>query len=416
MSNVPQWQKGKNMSEEIKLVLDKDPVPAAADVLEEIQEVVQEIPAAPYLEDANLTEAEMNEVNTFAEAIDITDSAIALNYGAAAQKKIAEFSETALNGVRTKDLGEVGTMLSSLVGELKTFSTNDTAKGLKKWFQGKKSALKTMKAKFDTVDKNVDKIVGALEDHQNQLTEDTVMLDKMYDTNLNYFKELTMYILAGKKRLEQEQNTTLVDLQNKAKETGLAEDAQAANDFSAMCDRFDKKLYDLELSRTISMQMAPQIRMIQNSDMLMIEKITSTVNNTIPLWKNQMVLTLGMAHADEAMKTQKEVNELTNELIKKNAETIKQGTVEIAKESEKGLVELETVKFSNEQLISALDEVVKIQEEGREKRREAENELGKIEAQLKAKLLDIRNAGTGAVEETVEAAAEVLEGQAVEVE
>ena len=332
-------------------------------------------------------------VEDFSTKINLRDSNVVLQYGAAAQQKIADFSDNALEGVKTKDLGEIGKEISSLITELKGFDVDDAGKatGLAKWFKKKANSLTTLKAKYDTVEKNVDRIAGTLQDHQNTLLTDIVMLDKMYETNLTYFKELTMYIIAGKKKLEEERATTLVELQQKAKESGLAEDAQTANDFAALCDRFEKKLYDLELTRTVSMQMAPQIRMIQNNDTLMTEKIQSTVNNTIPLWKNQMVLALTMAHADEAMQAQQEVNEFTNKLIAENAEKIHQGTVEIAKESEKGIVEIETVVYANNQLIDSLDEVVKIQEEGRAKRLAAENELGLIEAQLKQKLLDIRN-------------------------
>ena len=332
-------------------------------------------------------------VEDFSTKINLRDSNVILQYGAAAQQKIADFSDNALEGVKTKDLGEIGKEISSLITELKGFDVDDAGKatGLAKWFKKKANSLTTLKAKYDTVEKNVDRIAGTLQDHQNTLLTDIVMLDKMYETNLTYFKELTMYIIAGKKKLEEERATTLVELQQKAKESGLAEDAQTANDFAALCDRFEKKLYDLELTRTVSMQMAPQIRMIQNNDTLMTEKIQSTVNNTIPLWKNQMVLALTMAHADEAMQAQQEVNEFTNKLIAENAEKIHQGTVEIAKESEKGIVEIETVVYANNQLIDSLDEVVKIQEEGRAKRLAAENELGLIEAQLKQKLLDIRN-------------------------
>ena len=354
-------------------------------------------PAAPkpetaYLEDANLSEAEKKIVQDFSEKIDLKDSGIVLQYGSAAQKKVSDFADSALQGVKTKDLGEVGNMISNLVTELKGFSVESTEKkGLFGKVKKKMNDFTQLKAKYDTAESNVNKIVGALEGHQNTLQKDIVMLDKMYDSNLDYFKELTMYILAGKTKLAKEQSTTLVELQKKAQETGLAEDAQAANDFAALCDRFDKKLYDLELTRTISMQMAPQIRLVQNSDTLMVEKIQSTINNTIPLWKNQMVLALGVAHSQQAMQAQREVNELTNALIKKNAETLKTGSIEIAKESERGLIDMETVRYSNEQLIQSLDEVIRIQEEGRQKRRDAEAELGKIEAELKAKLLDIKN-------------------------
>lgn len=346
-----------------------------------------------YLADANLTEAEQKTVNEFAEKINLKDSGIVLQYGSAAQKKVSEFADNALEGVKTKDLGEVGNMITDLVSELKGFSAEtEEKKGLFGFIKKKVNDITKLKTKYDSAEKNVDKITEALEGHQNTLQKDIIMLDKMYDSNLVYFKELTMYIIAGKKKLEQERSTTLVELQNKAKESGLAEDAQAANDFASLCDRFEKKLYDLELTRSISMQMAPQIRLVQNSDTLMVEKIQSTVNNTIPLWKNQMVLALGTVHSQQAMQAQHEVNELTNELIKKNAETLHQATVDIAKESERGIVDMETVQYSNEQLIASLDEVIQIQEEGRQKRREAETQLGIIEAELKQKLLDIRNA------------------------
>ena len=390
------------MSDEIKLeldpkvpTLDLDVATPSAVSVPNIEDVtaLQTGEAPAYLSDANLSDAEKQMVEDFSTKINLRDSNVILQYGAAAQQKIADFSDNALEGVKTKDLGEIGKEISSLITELKGFDVDDAGKatGLAKWFKKKANSLTTLKAKYDTVEKNVDRIAGTLQDHQNTLLTDIVMLDKMYETNLTYFKELTMYIIAGKKKLEEERATTLVELQQKAKESGLAEDAQTANDFAALCDRFEKKLYDLELTRTVSMQMAPQIRMIQNNDTLMTEKIQSTVNNTIPLWKNQMVLALTMAHADEALQAQQEVNEFTNKLIAENAEKIHQGTVEIAKESEKGIVEIETVVYANNQLIDSLDEVVKIQEEGRAKRLAAENELGLIEAQLKQKLLDIRN-------------------------
>ncbi len=390
------------MSDEIKLeldpkvpTLDLDVATPSAVSVPNIEDVtaLQTSEAPAYLSDANLSDAEKQMVEDFSTKINLRDSNVILQYGAAAQQKIADFSDNALEGVKTKDLGEIGKEISSLITELKGFDVDDAGKatGLAKWFKKKANSLTTLKAKYDTVEKNVDRIAGTLQDHQNTLLTDIVMLDKMYETNLTYFKELTMYIIAGKKKLEEERATSLVELQEKAKESGLAEDAQTANDFAALCDRFEKKLYDLELTRTVSMQMAPQIRMIQNNDTLMTEKIQSTVNNTIPLWKNQMVLALTMAHADEAMQAQQEVNEFTNKLIAENAEKIHQGTVEIAQESEKGIVEIETVVYANNQLIESLDEVVKIQEEGRAKRLAAENELGLIEAQLKQKLLDIRN-------------------------
>ena len=363
------------------------PEPLKAPIVSENGEIV----TPEYMENITLTEEEQKMVDEFSEKIDLEDTSIVLNYGAASQKKIADFSDNALQGVKSKDLGEVGNAIASLVTELKGFSIDEPEKkGIAAWFKKKGNSIAALKNRYDTAENNVNKITGVLEDHQNQLTSDVVMLDKMYDSNLTYFKELTMYIIAGKKKLDKERETTLADLRKKAEESGLAEDAQAANDFAAVCDRFEKKLYDLELTRTVSMQMAPQIRLIQNSDELMVEKIQSTVNNTIPLWKNQMVLALGMAHSEEAMKAQREVNELTNDLLKKNAETLKQGSIEIAEESEKGLIEIETVKYANEQLITSLDEVLRIQEEGRENRRLAENELAQIEATLKQKLLEIR--------------------------
>ncbi len=349
-------------------------------------------PSAKYLEDVTLTPEEQKMVDDFSEKIDLKNTNVILQYGAAAQKKIAAFSDAALEGVKTKDLGTVGQDVANLVTELKGFDVDgEETKGFLGLFKKKVKDFATLKARYDMTEANVDKIVEVLENHQNQLLTDIVMLDKMYDSNLLYFKELTMYILAGKAKLEKEQATTLVELQKLAKESGLAEDAQKANDFAAICDRFEKKLHDLELTRTISMQMAPQIRLIQNSDTLMSEKIQSTINNTIPLWKNQMVLALGMSHSQEAMKAQQLVTDFTNQLIKENAEKLKQSTIEIAQESEKGIVDIESVKYANEQLITSLDEVVRIQEEGREKRRNAENELGQIEAELKQKLLDIRN-------------------------
>jgi len=362
---------------------------AAAAAPEEAQAAA---PSAKYLEDVTLTPEEQKMVDEFSGKIDLRDTNVILQYGAAAQKKIAAFSDAALEGVKTKDLGTVGHDVAALVTELKGFDVDgEESKGFLGLFKKKIKDINQLKARYDTTEANVDKIVEVLEKHQNQLLTDIVMLDKMYDSNLLYFKELTMYILAGKAALEKAQTTTLVELQKAAQESGLAEDAQKANDFAALCDRFEKKLHDLELTRTVSMQMAPQIRLIQNSDTLMTEKIQSTINNTIPLWKNQMVLALGMSHSQEAMKAQKLVTDFTNELIRENAEKLKQSTIEIAQESEKGIVDIESVKFANEQLITSLDEVVRIQEEGREKRRAAENELGQIEAELKQKLLDIRN-------------------------
>lgn len=344
-----------------------------------------------YLENTKLTEAEQKMVDDFSEKIDLNDSGIVLQYGSAAQKKIADFSDNALEGVRTKDLGEVGNMITDLVAELKGFNIEpEEKKGFLSIFKKAGSGIAKLKTKYDKAEVNVDRITGVLEDHQNQLLTDIVMLDKMYENNLSYFKELTMYILAGKKKLEQERATTLIELEEKAKTSGLAEDAQAANDFANLCDRFEKKLHDLEMTRTISIQMAPQIRLIQNGDTLMAEKIQSTINNTIPLWKNQMVLALGLAHSKAAVEAQREVSDLTNELLKKNAEALKTGTVAIAEESERSIVDIETVRYTNEQLISTLDEVLRIADEGRAKRLAAENEMIMIENELKTKLLDIR--------------------------
>ncbi len=357
-----------------------------------IQPAAEELAAqdGKYMEDVVLSESEQQMVDDFSKKIDLRNSDIVLQYGAACQKKIADFSDTALDNVRTKDLGEVGNMITSLVTELKGFSAEPESKGFLGIFKKGGSSLAKMKARYGSVETNVDKITGVLEGHQNQLLKDVVMLDKMYDANLVYFKELTMYILAGKKALETARETTLAELRAKAAESGLSEDAQAANDYASLCDRFEKKLHDLALTRTISIQMAPQIRLIQNSNTLMVEKIQSTIHNTIPLWKNQMVLALGMAHSQQAMEAQREVNDLTNALLKKNADTLKTGTVAIAEENERSIVDIDTVRYTNEQLISTLDEVIRIQEEGRQKRAEAENELGRIENQLRQKLLDIR--------------------------
>ncbi|MBR5251488.1 MAG: toxic anion resistance protein [Oscillospiraceae bacterium] len=342
-----------------------------------------------YLKQINLTEEELKTVEEFSGKIDLNDSAIILQYGAACQKKIAEFSDNALAGVRTKDLGETSDMIADLVTELKGFDASEE-KGFLGIFKKAGSQVSRLKARYDKAENNIEMISTKLEDHQNQLLKDIVMLDKMYQTNLAYFKELTMYIMAGKQKLETERATTLPQMMAKAEESGLTHDAQAANDYAAMCDRFEKKLHDLELTRTISIQMAPQIRLIQNNDALMSEKIQSTINNTIPLWKNQMVLALGLAHSKEALEAQRAVTDMTNELLRKNSDMLKQGTVEIAQESERGIVDIETVAYTNQQLISTLDEVLKIQDEGKAKRREAENELIRIETELKNKLLEIR--------------------------
>ncbi len=378
--------------EESKITLELEPVFPSFKEEESLTPAVPEPKEEAYLANVNLSDEEKKTVEAFSEKIDLKDSAIVMQYGAGAQKKVADFSDSALKGVKTKDLGEVGQMITNLVAELKGFSVApEQKKGLFGKIKEKVTDLAKLKTKYDAAEVNVDKIAGALESHSNQLQKDIIMLDKMYENNLNYFKELTMYIMAGKMKLEKEKATTLVELQKKAEASGLTEDAQNAKDYADLCDRFDKKLVDLELTRTISMQMAPQIRLIQNGDAMMVEKIHSTINNTIPLWKNQMVLALGIAHSQQAMEAQRKVTDLTNELIKKNAETLKAGSIDIAKESERTIVDLETVRYSNEKLIETLDEVVRIQEEGRVKRREAENELGEIEATLKQKLLDIKN-------------------------
>ena len=342
------------------------------------------------LDESSLSPEERKVVDDFAQKIDLSNSSLVMQYGAAAQKKIAGFSDTALDKVRTKDLGEIGDQISDLVVELKGFDIEEERKGIFGWFKSTGNKITAMKAKYDTAEQNVNKIAGALEKHQVQLMKDVVMLDKLYEMNLNYHKELSMYIIAGKKKLQQERATTLVELENKAKASNLAEDAQAANDYAQMCDNFEKKLHDLELTRMVSVQMSPQIRLVQNNDKLMTEKIQSTLVNTIPLWKSQMVLALGLAHSEQAVKAQREVSEMTNELLRKNAEKLKMSTIETAKESERGIVDMETLRQTNQSLIQTLDEVVKIQDEGRQKRRAAEQELGRLENELKQKLLDIR--------------------------
>ena len=341
--------------------------------------------------EVQLTPEEQKVVDDFAEKIDITSSALVMQYGSAAQKKIANFSDTALANVRTKDLGEVGDEISDLVVELKSFDAGEEEKGgFLGFFKKQANRLDGMKARYDKAEVNVNKIASSLEGHQVQLMKDIVMLDKLYETNLAYHKELSMYILAGKKRLKKERETTLQELKAKAQRSGLPEDAQAANDFAQQCDSFEKKLHDLELTRMVSVQMAPQIRLVQNNDRLMAEKIQSTIVNTIPLWKSQMVLALGVAHSADAVRAQREVTDMTNELLRKNAEKLKMSTIETARESERGIVDMETLRQTNQSLISTLDEVVKIQEEGKTRRREAEQELGRLENELKQKLLDIR--------------------------
>ena len=338
-----------------------------------------------------LSPAEQKTVLDFAEKIDLTNTGMVLQYGAAAQKNIANFSESTLGAVRTKDMGELGDMVSSLVAELKGFSAEEEEKkGLFGMFKKASNSIQNMKIKYDKAEANVDKIAEQLEDHQRVLMKDIALLDQMYEKNLDYFKQLTMYILAGEKKLADERSTTLKELYDKAKASGLPEDAQAANDYASMCDRFEKKLYDLKLTRQISIQMGPQIRMIQNNDSLMTEKIQTSLVNTIPLWKSQMVLALGISHSKQAMEAQRAVSDMTNSLLKKNADMLKMATIETAKESERGIVDIETLQHTNQSLISTLDEVVQIQTEGRQKRQEAEVELRRIEGELKQKLLEVR--------------------------
>ena len=341
------------------------------------------------VDESMLTEAERKMVDEFSQKIDITDSNQVLQYGAAAQKNIAAFSESALGNVRTKDLGEVGEALSSLVVELKNFGQEEK-KGLFGFLQKKKNQLEALKADYADAEANVDKIVKVLENHQIVLMKDIAMFDQMYELNTKYYKELTMYIIAGKKRLEHLRTHDLAERKKKAEATGAQEDAQAYNDFANLCTRFEKKLHDLELTRMISVQMGPQTRLLQNNDTQMLEKIQSSLVNTIPLWKSQMVLALGMEHSRQATAAQSAVTEMTNELLKKNAEALKMGTIATAKEAERSIVDIETLKHTNEQLISTLDEVLRIQTEGAQKRKAAEAELGRIEGELKQKLMELR--------------------------
>lgn len=343
----------------------------------------------PALDENILTEEERRTVDAFAKQIDLTNSTMVLQYGAGTQKKMADFSESALENVRSKDLGEVGELLSGVVKELKDFDEEEE-KGFFGIFKKASNRIESMKAKYAKAEANVNEIVKVLEKHQVQLMKDTALLDKMYELNLTYFKELSMYILAGKKKLQEVRGTQLAELMSRAQASGLPEDAQAAKDLNSLCDRFEKKIHDLELTRMISIQTAPQIRLVQNNDTLMAEKIQSTIVNTIPLWKSQMVLALGVEHSTQAAKAQRQVTDMTNELLRKNAEKLKMATVDTARESERGIVDMETLKATNESLISTLDEVMSIQREGRQKRQEAEAELRTMEQELKNKLLEIR--------------------------
>ena len=344
------------------------------------------------VEDTPLSPEEQKMVQDFAEKIDLTNSQMILQYGAASQKKLSDFSDSALSRVRTKDMGETGELITQLIGELKGFdATAENQKGFLGFFKKKSNELEALKVKYDKADVNVERIKAQLEDHQVTLMKDIAMLDKMYQLNLVYFKELSMYILAGRKKLQQVRENDLAAAEAKAKASGLPEDAQAARDLADQCDRFEKKLYDLELTRNISIQMGPQIRLIQSNDTMMAEKIQTTIVNTIPLWKNQMVLALGMAHSQQAMQAERAVTNMTNDLLKKNAAALKLGTIETAKESQRGIVDIETLQQTNKSLIETLDELNKIQSEGRAKRAAAEQELTRIEDELKTKMMEIRS-------------------------
>ncbi len=347
-------------------------------------------PEAPVFDESALTPEERQMVDDFSSKIDLANTNMVLQFGSGAQKKIADFSESALANVRTKDLGEVGEILSGVVTELKSFDVDEDDKGFFGFFKRNANKITSLRAKYDKAEANITRICEVLEGHQVQLMKDAALLDKMYELNKVYFKELSMYILAGKKKLAQVRAEELPALVEKATKSGLPEDAQAANDLANLCDRFEKKIHDLELTRMISIQMAPQIRLVQSNDTLMSEKIQSTIVNTIPLWKSQMVLALGVTHSQQAAAAQHAVTDMTNELLRKNAETLKMATVQTAKESERGIVDIETLTHTNEMLISTLDEVLQIQQEGRQRRRDAEAELGRIEEQLKQKLLEIR--------------------------
>lgn len=350
-------------------------------IIEEKKEIVEEI---------ELTEDEKKMIDQFVDKIEISNSNAILQYGVGAQKKISDFSQSALNEVKTKDLGEIGDILSKVVFQLKNFEEGEEKKGVFGFFKKGKDKVTQMKINYENAENNIDEMCNVLENHQVQLLKDIAMLDRMYDINRTYFKELCMYILAGKKKLKKLEDEEIPKLQEKAKQSNNPQDAQELNDFVALCNRFEKKIHDLELTKMISLQMAPQIRLIQNNDSLMAEKIQSTIINTIPLWKNQMVLSLGVAHATDAARVQREVTDMTNELLRKNAEILKSSTIETAKESERGIVDIETLRATNESLISTLDEILNIQTEGRQKRREAEIELRNIEEQLKDKLINFK--------------------------
>lgn len=355
----------------------------------QVTEVIEEPKSEPQLSENILSEEERKMVNEFSKQIDLHNSNGILQYGVGTQKKMADFSENALKSVKTKDLGEVGDMITDLVTELKSFDVEEEEKGLFGLFKKSGNKLTALKAKYEKAEVNVEKICEVLEGHQVQLMKDVAVLDKMYGLNLSYFKELSMYILAGKKKLQEVRDTELAELIKKAQVSGFPEDAQAAKDLESLCERFEKKIHDLELTRMIAIQTAPQIRLVQSSNSLMVEKIQSTVVNTIPLWKSQMVIALGVEHANQAARAQREVADMTNQLLRKNAEALKMATIESAKESERGIVDLETLKTTNAALITTFDEVMRVQETGRQKRREAEAELNRMELELKNKLLEI---------------------------
>ena len=387
------------MSDNMMPELTLNPTETAQEAVPELT-LTPEAPAAPEeekkevepvkVDESMLTEQEKKAVDEFAKKIDITDTNLVLNYGVAAQKSVATFSENALSSVRNKDLGEVGETLSNLVVEVKGFGQEEK-KGFAGLFHKQKDKLELMRAQYGKAETSVNRIVSELEKHQVTLMKDIAMLDQMYELNLKYYKELTMYIIAGKKRLAEVRSGELEELRKKAEASGLAEDAQAYNDYAQKCERFEKKLHDLELTRMVSLQMGPQTRLLQNNDTLMVEKIQSSLVNTIPLWKSQMVLALGMEHSRQATAAQSAVTETTNELLKKNADMLKMGTIATAKEAERSIVDIETLQHTNEQLVSTLDEVVNIQREGAQKRKEAEAELGRIEGELKQKLMELRS-------------------------
>ena len=378
------------MNNEIKLTLDPNAGSAAAAA----PAPTASAPAAPavqapVIDETMFSEAERRAIDEFSKQIDIKNSGLILGYGAAAQKKISDFSDTALGSVRNKDFGETGTMITNLIGNLRSMNDDAEDNGFLGMFKNSKRKIENLKIKYDKCEDSVNDIVSILEQHQITLLKDVAMFDELYDMNLSYFKELTMYIIAGKKRLAEERASTLAELKNRAQQTGLPEDAQAANDFEEQCVRFERKLHDLELTRMVSVQMSPQIRLVQNNDTMMAEKIQTVIMNTIPLWKSQMVISLGIEHSRQAMEAGRMVTDMTNELLKKDAEALRQATVDITREAERGIVDIETLTHTNEQLIMTLDEVQQIQKEGRDKRVAAEAELGRIEGELKAKLINM---------------------------